>query len=52
MSEKKIRTVLRSGNSLVVALPKEVKEALNLKLGDNVVFFIEDRFIQLEKVEM
>lgn len=52
MSEKKIRTVLKSGNSLVVALPKEVKENLDLKIGDNVVFFIDGKFVKLEKLEI
>ncbi len=52
MSEKKIRTVLKSGNSLVVTLPKEVRQNLDLKLGDNIVFFIDGEFVKLEKLEI
>lgn len=40
MKEFKVR---RSGNSDVVTLPPEVKERLNIKRGDSIIYVLNDR---------
>lgn len=49
MSIKFKRQVRKSGGSNVVALPKEVCEALNIKLNDQLVINVENKKIILEK---
>ncbi|MDS3884563.1 AbrB/MazE/SpoVT family DNA-binding domain-containing protein [Staphylococcus hominis] len=43
------RKVRRAGNSLVVSIPNEVLEALDIKEGNNVQFNIKDNQVYLEK---
>jgi putative addiction module antidote len=47
------RTLFKSGNSTVIALPKEMVEHLGITLGDKVelVFGAEDREIILKPAE-
>ncbi|OJH01913.1 addiction module antitoxin [Staphylococcus hominis] len=43
------RKVRRAGNSLVVSIPNEVLETLDIKEGNNVQFNIKDNQVYLEK---
>ncbi len=49
MSIKFRRRIRKSGGSNVVALPKEICEALDLKLNDQLVINVENKKIILEK---
>lgn len=40
------------GKSLLLTVPKLVKEKLNLKRGDSVIIFINDFFATIEKGEL
>jgi bifunctional DNA-binding transcriptional regulator/antitoxin component of YhaV-PrlF toxin-antitoxin module len=49
MERSNPRSVYRSGRSLVVGLPTDVREAMGLTKGDRVIFEYDDDSVEMHK---
>lgn len=52
--KKAIRKLYKAGaNTIVVCIPKEAKQALNVESGDDLMFIVDDNnVVTLKKIEV